>query len=171
MINPADNRQWYFYTPSEVAAARDILRAKRGRTANAPKGDGRTTARSTGELCQPFEEVWDKWAAKVMTWYGRFCQLLRRYARIMGGAALAQVAIWKNLKSGYSVPRMLRDEQDKINRAHKGLKKWIQNPPQDRDDRARHGSAITPANPKTNKHTHRQQIINTTARLQTAANV
>lgn len=164
MNNPADNRAHYFYTPSEVAAARDILRAKRGRTANAPKGDGRTTARSTGELMQPFEQVWDKWASKVMTWYGRFCQLLRRYARIMGGVALAQVAIWKNIKSGYSVPRMLRDEQDKINRAHKALKHWIKTPAVSWD-----GNPTTPINPKTNKHTRRAQIIRTTNNLQTAA--
>ena len=155
MINPADNRAHYFYTPNEVHAARYIL-----------KNQGRDRY---GNLLYP--ETWYKWAAKVSTWYGRFLQVLRRYARALRSVALAQVAIWKNLKSGYSVPRMLRDETSQAQEHRTAPARWINNPHIDRDDRARNGSPITATNPKTNKHSRRAQVIRITHTLQTAANV
>ena len=147
MINPADNRAHYFYTPSEVSTARYIL-----------KNQGRDRY---GNLLYP--ETWYKWAAKVSTWYGRFIQVLRRYARIMGGAALAQVAIWKNIKAGYSVPRMLRDETSQAQEHRTTAKTWVKTPARSWD-----GTPSTPINPKTNKHTRRAQIIRITNNLQTA---
>lgn len=153
MINPADSRAHYFYTPSEVSAARYIL-----------KHQGRD---KYGDLLYP--ATWYKWAAKVATWYGRFTQLVRRYARLMGSAALAQVAIWKNIKSGYSVPRMLRMDATEVQEERTAPSKWVNNPHQTRDDRARHGAPVTPTNPKSQKHTRRAQVIRTTNALQTAA--
>lgn len=162
MINPADARAFYFYTPAEVQTARYIL-----------KNQG--LDRYGNPLYPP---TWIKWASKVCTWYGRFLQVLRRYARAMSSVALAQVAVWHNLKAGISVPRMLRDttqatqEESRSTRATvAGMDapgaRWINNPPY--KDAARNGHDVTPINPKTAKHTRRAQVIRLTHNLQTAA--
>lgn len=153
MTNPADARAFYFYTPAEVAAARYIL-----------KNQGKD--RYGNDLYPP---TWYKWAAKVCTWYGRFVQILRRYARALQSVALAQIAIWQNLRAGISVPRMLREEAHEAQEERTAPKKWVRNPPQARADRARNGYPVTPVNPKTNKHSHRAKIVRITHNLQTAA--
>lgn len=161
MINPADARAYYFYTPAEISTARYIL-----------KNQG--LDRFGNPLYPP---TWIKWASKVCTWYGRFLQVLRRYARALSSVALAQVAIWQNLRTGYSVPRMLRDttaavqEETRSTRAQIAERdtpgaRWINNPPQ--PDAARNGHSVTAINPKTAKHTRRAQVIRLTNHLQTA---
>lgn len=160
MINPADRRGVYFYTPAEVAAARDIQRTKPG----APK------CYSDGTPAPTFETSLDTWAQKVLTWYGRFIQLLRRYARALHSVALAQVAIWKNLRAGLSLPRMLKQDEHEQQAERTARPHWINNPQQSRDDRAHNG---TPIQYHTEKRSHktarRAQVIRLTTALQTAA--
>lgn len=53
------------------------------------------------------------WAASVLSWWEKFRQVLRKYAKAMGSAALAVKAIWDNLKGvsgrAFSIGHMLRD--------------------------------------------------------------
>lgn len=178
MINPADARAYYFYTPDEVATAREILGANHRYKSHTVAIDPAT---GRAYLDQPlYPQTWVKWASKVLTWYGRFTQVLRRYAAQLHSVALAQVAAWQNLKAGISVPRMLRtdtapvQEESRSSRAqvegrHAPAARWIDNPRTPRADAARHGYAVTATNPKTQKHTRRAQVLRTTDRLQSAA--
>jgi len=152
MKNPADNRAAYFYTPQEVADARDIIQYqgldKYGRSL--------------------YPDTWVTWANKVLTWYGRFVQVLRRYVAAMQYAPLAVRALWLDIKNGLSLRRILRllstDE------ATNAPKKW-QQPRHDREDAKHNGLPITPIRPKTQKHTRKMQVKRTTHNLQTAPTI
>lgn len=177
MINPADARAYYFYTPADVATAREILS-----TGHRYKGYTIAIDPATGHayLDKPlYPADWVKWAQKVLTWYGRFIQVLRRYARALSSVALAQIAVWQNLRAGISVPRMLRTETAAVQvetastRATMQGKpgpgaKWRNNPPQSRDERARNGSPITPHTEKRSHKTERRaEIVRTVNHYQT----
>lgn len=53
------------------------------------------------------------WASSVLSWWEKFRQVLRKYAKSLGSAAIAMKAIWDNLKGvsgrAYSIGHMLRD--------------------------------------------------------------
>lgn len=159
MINPADARAFYFYTPQEVHTARYILK-NQGRATN-------TNPNNRSANIYPPEFV--TWANKVLTWYGRFCQLLRRYARALSSVQLAQIAIWQNLKNGLSLPRLLKMDSHEAQEHRTAPARWIKNPPRSHDERARHGDYITPHTEKRSHKTERRaQIARQTAALQMA---
>lgn len=143
MKNNADARPYYFYTPFEVVCARDIYQV---------------VQRDPIRALRLYPAAWIVWSAKVIQWHNRFVQVLRRYSRLMRDAALAVTAIWKNLKAGISIVKMIRLMEV---REHTPAQ-WQQNPQQPRGQ----VPAVIPCNPKTQKHARRQLCQNLTNSLQ-----
>lgn len=157
MRNPADARPVYFYTPDEVNTAKLIL--------STPEVD-----KFGSPMCPA---SWRKWAQKVLTWYGRFRQVLRSYARTLRSLALAQVAIWANIRAGLSVPAMLRqiDHARDLARVPGLTPRTYARDPLTRAEDRRDGPAVVRINPKTQRHRARQTNRNTAHRLQVAASI
>ncbi len=151
MKNPADSRKYYFYTPHEYRCALDIYTAAKQNPVNAAR---------------LYPASWITWAFKVIKWFSAFTQVLRRYAKIMKGAAIAVKTIWHNLKQGISIMKMLKLATHKEQEQRTAPKEWYY-AAFSREHIARHGNPIQFFTEKRSHKTERRaQIVQQTNSLQ-----